>query len=222
MKQKKIQVKKVSKENIANWRYAKSNGNGDFQSGDGYKYRGRGLIHLTGKDNYKNRSRECNIRFLKNGEAQTDWVNNPNEVAINYRDVVLSALCYWSVCNINQYAEKATDECGMKITQVINNNKKAWDKEKENKRKPYFLKAVEVFKVNECKKNEGIEGQEKTVSTFDHKFGIKSNETDIAYIDVIAPAERNREGVMVVFDNTGIRFKTYCLCRGSNRDREKK
>lgn len=217
----KKKVSKENQENIANWRYAKSNGNGDFQSGDGYKYRGRGLIHLTGKDNYKNRSRECNIRFLKNGEAQTDWVNNPNEVAINYRDVVLSALCYWSVCNINQYAEKATDECGMKITQVINNNKKAWDKEKENKRKPYFLKAVEVFKVNECKKNEGIEGQEKTVSTFDHKFGIKSNETDIAYIDVIAPAERNREGVMVVFDNTGIRFKTYCLCRGSNRDREK-
>ena len=217
----KKKVSKENQENIANWRYAKLNGNGDFQSGDGYKYRGRGLIHLTGKDNYKNRSRECNIRFLKNGETQTDWVNNPNEVAINYRDVVLSALCYWSVCNINQYAEKATDECGMKITQVINNNEKAWNEVGKNDRKPYFLKAVEVFKVNECKKNEGIEGQEKTVSTFDHKFEIKSNETDIAYIDVIVPAERNREGVMVVFDNTGIRFKTYCLCRGANRDRGK-
>ncbi len=214
-------VSKENQENIANWRYAKLNGNGDFQSGDGYKYRGRGLIHLTGKDNYKNRSKECNIRFLTNGETQTDWENSPNEVATNYRDVVLSALCYWSVCNINQYAEKATDKCGMKITQVINNDVNAWDMVKENKRKPFFLKAVDVFKVNECKKNEGIEGQEKTNSTFDHKFEIKSNETDIAYIDVIAPAARNREGVMVVFDNTGIRFKTYCLCRGSHRAREK-
>ncbi|MBS7362571.1 MAG: DUF4280 domain-containing protein [Paludibacteraceae bacterium] len=214
-------VSKENQENIANWRYAKLNGNGDFQSGDGYKYRGRGLIHLTGKDNYKNRSKECNIRFLTNGETQTDWVNNPNEVANNYRDVVLSALCYWSVCNINQYAEKATDVCGRKISQVINNNADAWDNINENNRKTYFLKAVDVFKVNECKKNEGIEGQEKTVSTFDHKFEIKSNETDIAYIDVIAPAARNREGVMVVFDNTGIRFKTYCLCRGSHRAREK-
>lgn len=214
-------VSKENQENIANWRYAKLNGNGDFQSGDGYKYRGRGLIHLTGKDNYKNRSRECNIRFLTNGETQTDWVNNPNEVANNYRDVVLSALCYWSVCNINQYAEKATDVCGRKISQVINNNADAWDNINENNRKTYFLKAVDVFKVNECKKNEGIEGQEKTVSTFDHKFEIKSDDTNIAYIDVIAPAARNREGVMVVFDNTGIRFKTYCLCRGSNRTREK-
>lgn len=217
----KKKVSKENQENIANWRYAKSNGNGDFQSGDGYKYRGRGLIHLTGKDNYKNRSRECNIRFLTNGETQTDWVNTPNEVATNYRDVVLSALCYWSVCNINQYAEKTIDKCGRKVSQVINNNADAWDNINENNRKTYFLKAVEVFKVNECKKNEGIEGQEKTVSTFDHKFEIKSNETNIAYIDVIAPAERNREGVMVVFDNTGIRFKTYCLCRGSNRARKK-
>lgn len=217
----KKKVSKENQENIANWRYAKLNGNGDFQSGDGYKYRGRGLIHLTGKDNYKNRSRECNIRFLTNGETQTDWVNTPNEVATNYRDVVLSALCYWSVCNINQYAEKATDVCGRKISQVINNNADAWDNINENNRKTYFLKAVDVFKVNECKKNEGIEGQEKTVSTFDHKFEIKSDDTNIAYIDVIAPAARNREGVMVVFDNTGIRFKTYCLCRGSNRTREK-
>jgi putative chitinase len=40
-------------EKIANKVYANRMGNGSEASGDGYKFRGRGYIQLTGKDNYK-------------------------------------------------------------------------------------------------------------------------------------------------------------------------
>lgn len=40
-------------EQIANRVYANRMGNGNEKSGDGYKYRGRGAVQLTGKDNYK-------------------------------------------------------------------------------------------------------------------------------------------------------------------------
>jgi putative chitinase len=37
---------------LANYVYANRNGNGDVKSGEGYKYRGRGLVQLTFKNNY--------------------------------------------------------------------------------------------------------------------------------------------------------------------------
>jgi len=61
-------------EKIANKVYASRMGNGDESSGEGYKFRGRGYIQLTGKDNYKAFS-----DFI--GE---DCVQNPDLVATKY------------------------------------------------------------------------------------------------------------------------------------------
>lgn len=61
-------------EKIGNKVYASRMGNGDEASGDGYKFRGRGYIQLTGKDNYKSFS-----DFI--GE---DCVSNPDLVSDKY------------------------------------------------------------------------------------------------------------------------------------------
>jgi putative chitinase len=62
-------------EKIANLVYASRMGNGDEASGDGYIFRGRGALQLTGKDNYKAFS-----DYLKKPEIMT----NPDLVATQY------------------------------------------------------------------------------------------------------------------------------------------
>lgn len=52
-------------EKIADYVYAWKNGNGNVASGDGWKYRGRGLIQYTGRGNYKDYARWCGYDVVK-------------------------------------------------------------------------------------------------------------------------------------------------------------
>ena len=80
---------------IANKVYASRMGNGDEESGEGYAYRGRGLIQLTGKSNYE----AC-------GEAlSVDLVENPDLVATP-QYAALSAGWFWNKNKLNVYADK--------------------------------------------------------------------------------------------------------------------
>lgn len=62
---------------IANRAYANINGNGDEASGDGWKYRGRGFIHLTGRENYERVGRAIGQPLLQN----PDLASNPEIAA---------------------------------------------------------------------------------------------------------------------------------------------
>ena len=59
-----------NQEAIANRAYANRMGNGSEESGDGFKYCGRGLIQLTGKSNYR-RSKELSNQDAGSGKAIT-------------------------------------------------------------------------------------------------------------------------------------------------------
>lgn len=82
-------------ERIANRVYANRMGNGNEESGDGWRYRGRGLIQLTGRDNY-----EAFRRWLDQRATPEPW---PDVVATDY--AVHSAVFYWDSRGLNALAD---------------------------------------------------------------------------------------------------------------------
>jgi putative chitinase len=79
-------------EKIANKVYGGRMGN--TEEGDGAKYIGRGLIQLTGKENYANCGLGLGVDLLGN----PDWLSNP-------KYAVMSAGWFWNKKNLNQYAD---------------------------------------------------------------------------------------------------------------------
>jgi putative chitinase len=79
---------------IANKVYSSRMGNRDEASGDGYRFRGRGCIQLTGHANYFHAGQAC-------GE---DFVMNPDLVATP-RYAAMTAGWFWNTHKLNQYAD---------------------------------------------------------------------------------------------------------------------
>ena len=93
-------------EQIANRIYANRMGNGPETSGDGYKYCGRGLIQLTGKDNYTFFAGSLNIPV----EEASDYL-------ATFEGAAQSACWFWEQNNLNRFAD-ANDVKG--LTRAIN------------------------------------------------------------------------------------------------------
>ncbi len=82
-------------EKIANRVYANRIGNGDEESGDGWRYRGRGLIQVTGKANYA----------LVSEALDTDFLLQPDLLAMP-KFAALSAAEFWARNGLNELALK--------------------------------------------------------------------------------------------------------------------
>jgi len=96
-------------EAIASRVYASRMGNGDEASKDGFKYRGRGYIQLTGKANY--------MEFDK--FIDDDITNNPDLVATKYP--LLSAAWFFHKNKLNEIAAKGdTDAVVTMMTKRVN------------------------------------------------------------------------------------------------------
>lgn len=116
-------------EMIANFVYANRMGNGDEASGDGWKYRGRGLIQLTGKYNYDKFARQVGMN-----------PENLDEVCyyLETKQGAAEAAClFWSNKNLNDYAD-VDDIKGM--TKVINGGLLGLAEREEN-----YTKALTVL-----------------------------------------------------------------------------
>lgn len=94
---------------IANRVYGGRMGNGNEASGDGYKFRGRGFIQLTGRDNYK----------AFDDAVEDNILENPDLVATKYP--LASAAWFWNKNKLNQLADKgAATEVVTMITKRVN------------------------------------------------------------------------------------------------------
>ena len=80
---------------IANKVYASRMGNGDEASGDGYRYCGRGLIQLTGKDNYSWFAASLEIT-----------VEEAAQYLETFEGAAQSACWFWETNKLNQWADK--------------------------------------------------------------------------------------------------------------------
>lgn len=101
---------------IASIIYANRNGNGDVNSGDGYRYRGRGLIQITGKANYESLVKQLGA----------DVVANP-DLLLGYRFAAMSAAAWWKNHGLNELAD--SDDV-TRITRVINGGTNGLDDRK--------------------------------------------------------------------------------------------
>jgi len=97
-------------EKIANRVYGSRMGNGDEKSGDGFKFRGRGALQLTGKDNYA-----AFAKYLNKPEIMT----NPDLVATTYS--FESAMFFFDKNKLWEICDKGINDAAiLALTKRIN------------------------------------------------------------------------------------------------------
>lgn len=100
-------------EKLANFVYANRIGNGPESSGDGYRFRGRGLVQLTGRSNYVSASQALGIDLV----AHPELLSEPAVAA-------MSAAWFWATRGLNELADDQTGDNDLEdfttITKRIN------------------------------------------------------------------------------------------------------
>lgn len=119
-------------EKIANKAYGNRMGNANEASGDGFKYRGRGCIQLTGKSQYRSY-----MGYLQASGMSVDLLVNPDLIAKPV-GAIKSAMWFWKTNNINAYADK--DSCEL-VARHINGGTNGL-----TERKKYLLRAKSFIK----------------------------------------------------------------------------
>ena len=101
---------------LGNYVYANRLGNGDYASGDGYTYRGGGLIELTGRANYRTIGGLLNLPL----EARPALIEQPATAA-------RSAGLFWHMHGLNDIADTGNID---QATKVINGGQNGADQRK--------------------------------------------------------------------------------------------
>ncbi|MQR01655.1 glycoside hydrolase family 19 protein [Glaciimonas soli] len=102
---------------IANKAYGNRGKNGNIESGDGWRYRGRGIFQLTLKENYEAFENEYKTYW---GDSSPNFLKNPEKVK-EFPYYIRSAVWYWLHNKIYEKADEgATDKAVNAVTRVVN------------------------------------------------------------------------------------------------------
>ena len=130
-------IRPANQEAIGNKAYGNRFGNGDVASGDGFRFRGRGFIQVTFRDNYAALANQYKTLY---GASDVDFVANPDLVA-SFPGSVRSAVCFWIQHRLPALADHGSSDLNVDaITAVINENTPSYGERRDN-----FHKAIQVF-----------------------------------------------------------------------------
>lgn len=112
-------VRKANKEAIANKAYGGRDelGNGPIASGDGWRFRGRGCIQVTGRANYTAITKQCQLLYPG---MDVDYVANPDLMA-QLPGAIRSAVGFWVRNGLHLLADKGASGADVdRITAKVN------------------------------------------------------------------------------------------------------
>lgn len=136
-------IQKANQEMIANIAYANRNGNGNIASGDGWKYRGRGIIQVTGKDKYM-KINYIISKYYSSSKLVID-ANNINQL----REGTIASMAYWVAFGCKKEADRGVTRANLDaIVDIVNRHTPTRNARWEN-----LKKCITIFKVNDCERN---------------------------------------------------------------------
>jgi putative chitinase len=111
-----VVTRPAAQEAIANKVYANRNGNGGVDSGDGWRYRGRGFIQVTGRGNYASVNATCQQLYP---DMHVDFVVNPDAMG-SFPGALRSAIGFWVSQGLPAVADRgSTDEVVNTVTGIV-------------------------------------------------------------------------------------------------------
>jgi predicted chitinase len=118
-----------SPEKLANYVYSNKNGNGDINSGDGFKYRGRGFLHITGKGLYLEAGKALHP------ENPNIYVNNPDIISTDPKEAALTSIWYYKrKVGLGKSSRQVTSKVNTANLKAKERSDKTKDYEKELKK----------------------------------------------------------------------------------------
>ncbi|GHT43631.1 hypothetical protein AGMMS49965_17780 [Bacteroidia bacterium] len=196
-----VPVPLETQKKIANWAYSKpGNDLGNVKDDDGWRFRGRGLVQLTGRENYT-KANVYTLRYANTDITTEEGINKVGEPTC----ATIASMGYWFTHDLHNKVHTAR-----KNTEVIS---KAIGKDAPKKRQKAFDEVTsKLFKVDDCLwKKEEAKKDEKTSTT-----GINEYRIDVIFFTVSKVADNaNSKTYQYNIFRKGIPFKSYTLEKNS-------